>query len=345
MHRPLHRPEYQRRLPKTHLRLGGMDVHIHQLGRHIDEQHDHRIAPGHQQGVVGLHHCEGQIAVLNVAAVDEKLDVTAIGPMQGRSAHETAHAHIGCDRIARGVHGKHLARYLRAIDLNQRGHAVPCAGRLETETPLSHIAEAHFGISQRVAGDDFANMACLGSVGFEELLARGRVPEKLRHSDIRAGRCAYGPLADNLAPLQLQLHPHGLLSRPGDEGDLAHRADRGQGLAPKPQRGDMLQLLGRADLRGGVTLEGQGRFGRGDAAAIVNDANEPFAAIRNLHANVGGSRVQAVLDELFHHGRGPFHDLARCDLIGYIRRKNLDGHGSIINRRPCLEKKPDDSMH
>jgi len=42
------------RIPESHFRLGGMDIHIHFLRRDFEEQRRQRITSDHQQGVIGL---------------------------------------------------------------------------------------------------------------------------------------------------------------------------------------------------------------------------------------------------------------------------------------------------
>jgi len=65
--------------------------------------------------------------------------------------------------------------------------------------------------------------------------------------------------------------------RAGDGGDA------GQGLAPKSQRGDGVQLFLAIDFAGGVTLEGDGDFFCGDAVAIVGYADLLDATFPQLY--------------------------------------------------------------
>jgi hypothetical protein len=52
-----------------------------------------------------------------------------------------------------------------------------------------------------------------------------------------------------------------------------------------------------------------------DAAAIVNDADQGFAAIGVGHFDTGGAGVDCILDQLF-DGRGrAFDHFARCDTV------------------------------
>ena len=52
----------------------------------------------------------------------------------------------------------------------------------------------------------------------------------------------------------------------------------------------MTQVVGGRQLARGVALEGQGRLSGRDAAAVVLDANQPAAALADLHADIGRAR-------------------------------------------------------
>ena len=115
-----------------------------------------------------------------------------------------------------------------------------------------------------------------------------------------------------------------------EQRHLGDRGDAGQRLAAKAERAEMAQVIGGRQLARGVALEGQGRLGRRDAAAVVLDADQPPAALAHLHADVGRARVQAVLDQLLDRRRGPLDHLAGGDLVGNFGRKDVDGHGGIV---------------
>ena len=59
-HRAVHRIEDGPLLEEAHLRFGGVDVHIHQVGLYGEEQHAGGVAPGEQAVAVGLFQCRLQ---------------------------------------------------------------------------------------------------------------------------------------------------------------------------------------------------------------------------------------------------------------------------------------------
>ena len=98
----------------------------------------------------------------------------------------------------------------------------------------------------------------------------------------------------------------------------------------------MLQVVQRADLARGVSLQGQGQLGHGDAAAIVFDQDLAHAAAHQLDGDLGGARVQRVVDQLAHHGGRALDHLAGRDLADQFIGQGLDGapgRGSPRNGR------------
>ncbi len=71
VHRPLHGPKHRRCFAKTHLRLGGMDIHIHQGRVHLHENRRQGKASPRQQGVIRLDDGKSQVSVLNRTIVDK----------------------------------------------------------------------------------------------------------------------------------------------------------------------------------------------------------------------------------------------------------------------------------
>ena len=116
----------------------------------------------------------------------------------------------------------------------------------------------------------------------------------------------------------------GLFAGGGFERDAGHGGDGGQRLAAKAEGGDGEQIVGGAQLGGGVALEGQQRVVAIHAVAVVGDADEPAPAGFDLDADAGGAGVERVLQQLLHHRGGPVHHLAGGDLVGNLVGKNAD---------------------
>ena len=80
-----------------------------------------------------------------------------------------------------------------------------------------------------------------------------------------------------------------------------------------------------------MTSQGQRQLVFFDAAAVIADANELRAAAFDINVNPRGARIKTVLNQLFHHRRGPLHHLAGGNLVGELRRQNLNRHPLLLS--------------
>ena len=203
------------------------------------------------------------------------------------------------------THRQHLARHLQAVNLDQHVVQLAAARGLKDQLAVADQAEAAFRVGQRVAGDDLQNVPGLGGSLFEELEAGRHVGEQVLHGDHRAGRPALGLRGSRSWPSATRNSvPAGSIGRCGQQRHLGHRADAGQRLTAKTERGEMIQVAGGRDLAGRMALKEQGRLGRRDAAAVVLNADQPATALADLHAIVGRARIQAVLYQLLDREAG-----------------------------------------
>jgi len=101
---------------------------------------------------------------------------------------------------------------------------------------------------------------------------------------------------------------------------------------PEAQRVDRRQVLGRGQLAGRVRGQRQLQLLFGDAAAVVGDADQLDPALFNNDVDPRRPRVDAVLDQLFHHRRRPLDHLARGDLVHKVGFEAGDGHGAGVFR-------------
>ena len=80
-----------------------------------------------------------------------------------------------------------------------------------------------------------------------------------------------------------------------------------------------------------VAEKGGLRLGGGDAAAVVGNPDEAHAAVLDLHGQGVRPGVDSVLHELLDHRRGPLHHLAGGNLVGELRRQNLNRHPLLLS--------------
>jgi len=279
--------------------------------------------PSHgEEGVVGLAHSHRQAAVLNPAVVDEEDDVGAGGPMQRGWSYVPGEAQA---MLAFAFHRQKGLRGLQAEDCGQ-DVVQAAAGWGEEDGPaLADQLEPSVRAGDGVARHRSVDVGSLRRWPSQELLAGWHVVEEVFHGDHGAsGRgCWFVP--DQLPSVDAHAAGHLGLVGPGEQGDLGHRGDAGQGLAPKPQAGDLLQVVNIPQFGGGVASEGQFRLVGRDAAAVVRHLDEAAASLANLHADVGGAGVYGVFDEFLDHRGGALDDLAGRDLARDLWWQDLNG--------------------
>ena len=177
---------------------------------------------------------------------------------------------------------------------------------------------------QRVVRDERSDVPQLGRFGFQEFSPRRYRIKNIRYADRGPHRHPGRLHADQLAPGEFDAHPFGLFGVACFQHQPRNRSNRGQRLPAKSQGGYRKQIIGRAELRSRVPLEGQQRVIVVHSAAVVHHANQPFAARFRLDANRSRSGVNRVFEKLFYNRRGPFHNFASRNLISDILGKYAD---------------------
>jgi hypothetical protein len=99
-----------------------------------------------------------------------------------------------------------------------------------------------------------------------------------------------------------------------------------QRLAAEAEREHAAEVVGDAQLAGGVALDRHRQLRGGDAVTVVGDADQGDAAALDLDRDRGRAGVERVLDQFLDGGRGPLDHLAGGDLGGNQRRQDLDRH-------------------
>ncbi len=105
---------------------------------------------------------------------------------------------------------------------------------------------------------------------------------------------------------------------------MGDAADGGEGLAAEAEGADAEQVVGVAELAGGVAGEGQRQVVGGDAAAVVGDADQLGAALLQVDVDALRAGINGVFEEFFDDAGGPFDDLAGGDLGDDTRWQLLD---------------------
>ena len=101
----------------------------------------------------------------------------------------------------------------------------------------------------------------LSGVGLEELAAGGHVEEKVLDLEVRANRAGNGTLVDHLRAIEGQVGAQVVALQPRGQLHLGDGSDGREGLAAESHGVEGEEVVGLADLRRGMTLEGQAGIG------------------------------------------------------------------------------------
>src|SRR4051794_29030793 len=160
------------------------------------------------------------------------------------------------------------------------------------------------------------NIARLGVFSAQKFPARRQIVEQRADLDLRAGR--FAALAHTFDPSAADYD-----FAAGDCLVLARRqsktrdaGDARKSFAAKSKCRDRSEIVGCADLARGMTLEREQRIVTIHPAAVIDYANERYAAATDDRLDPFRARVDAVLDEFFDDRRWALDHLARCHLAG-----------------------------
>ncbi len=301
---------HERLVAEPHLGLRRVHVHVHGVGRHLDE-HVRLGAPlAGRRRRVGVDHGVRHGPVLDDAAVDEELLRAPRRPLLGEGRDEPVDAEASGLLGHRHEVGAIAVQLVEAI--RQRG------GRRAAEEharPARH-GEPDLGVAQRELRRHAGDLRRLGRVRLQELAPGREVVEEVGHLDDRAGRHADLGHRGYGAAVDAHLGPGDSFSPAGPQHEVRHGRDARQRLAAEAHRADGLEVLGPRDLAGGMPLQREARVGGIHPLAVVLDADERLAAHLDRHADARRAGVDGVLDELLHDRRGTLDDFARGDLVG-----------------------------
>ncbi len=131
--------------------------------------------------------------------------------------------------------------------------------------------------------------------------------------------------------------PPGMLSGgaarrlPAGESDPRDGSHRSQRFTTKTERADAFEIVKRTDLRGRVPDQCQRQLVAGDAAAVVNDANQLDAAFLELDLEGRAAGVEGIFQQFLEYRGRPIDDFAGSDLADQAIGQEMDAGGSSID--------------
>ena len=204
--------------------------------------------------------------------------------------------------------------------------ALPQVGGLELEEQLAVMVEREVEVvvDERHAVELLLDVGHFDVVGLEEVAAGWHVEEEV----LDGHRGAVGGGDDFVGPHLGALYEHEragfTLGGLGLQLHVGNGGDGGHGLAAEPLGGDVEQVVGRAQLGGGVPLEAETGVVERHALAVVDDLYQGAPGILDDELDVGGPGVNGVFEKFLDHGGGTLHHLAGSDLVGHCIGQEFD---------------------
>ncbi len=312
---------------ELHLALGGVDVDIDLRRRQRKSEDGHRVLPLWQKAVICLRHRPAEEPTAHPASIDEETHVAATGATYRRRAYHPGYADLCLTTPPPTLkHLQHMPGDFRAIHLDDavdESTFPRCAQRLSA---LKEKGEADLGIGEGVLADHTGDVAVLGGYRFEEFTSRRYIAKKVSHYYRRPLGSGLALPSRHLPLLNADAGACRLAGSAGQDIHLRHGGDAGQGLPPKSEGGNRLQI-GEVDyLARGVALKCQRHFSRRYAGAVVHDPDEAGAAAPHLDGYLSRPGVQSVFHQLLHRRGRPLHHLAGSDLGDDVFIQDFYGH-------------------
>ena len=288
-----------------------MDIHIHRIGRKGQVQYTGGKFAHHDLIAVGFLQCGDQQLGLDRAVVDKKGLQRAAGPGIGGKRHEAGQAVA----LPAAVQGNHFGA-VPAIDTVDGGlqGAVSRGGQDLLAVPDK--LEGHLRVGKGLQLDGGSHPAPFHGVGFHKFHPGRGVEEQIPHQNGGAVRASGFGLLQNLPGLQCQTGAHQTAGGFGHQTDPADGGNGGQSFAPEAHGSDNAQILGGAQLGGGVAEKGGAGILIGHTAAVVRDPQEGHAAVPDLNGDLGGAGIHGVFQQLLDNGGWPLHHLTGGNQIG-----------------------------
>ena len=313
-HRVVHGVEHLPLPGELHRGLGGMDVDIHRRHRQCHGEDTAGELALHDLVAVALLQGRCQQLGLDEPAVDEEYLHGPGPPAHEGLGDEAGHLHL----TAPALHRSQAPGEVPAQGGIDGGLQLPVAGGVEGFGAVLDEFERNIRMGQGQMLHESRHGGGLGAVLLHEFQPGGGVVKQVPDDDGGPLRCAGLLHGAGHAPLQVQRGAGSGPLLPGQNIGAADGGDGRQSLTPEAQGADPAQVLGGAQLAGGVAEERGGQLLRGDAAAVVRHPDEAHAAPLELHRHGGAMGVDGIFHQFLHHAGRPFDDLTGGDEVRHV---------------------------
>ena len=309
---------------KASFDLCRVDIDVHKVGGHFQQQDTARELALHGSTLKGHFHARHDGAVAHIAAIDVEMLHTAAGAAALGRGDQTGDPvqpflRVHLDEVAAELPPQHRVGGAAQLTI-AGGDILQLALPDELDTDL-RVAERHMT-------HVICHKGALAGVLFEELHAGGGIVEQVLHPD--GGAHSTGGRLPALLLAAGDAVAGGKLVHLGAGEQLYPRyaGNRGQCLAAEAQCMDAVQVIRLFNFAGGVADEGCRDILGINAGAVIADLNQLYTAGFNADGNLRRTGVDGVFQKLLDHRCGALHHLTGGNQFSGMLIQNMDDcHG------------------
>ena len=259
---------------KAHLSLGRVDIDIHKVSGHFQKQDSSRELALHRGAFERCFHGRHHGAVADIAPIDVEILHTAAGAAAPGLGDEAPHP----------VHPFLIVQLHEVTAEFPAQHRVGGTAQLAVtggdilQLTLPDKLEADLRVAQGHMGHDIRHKGTLAGILFEELHPGRGVVEQILHPDGSAHTACTGLQRIILAALDAVDRGALVVLSTGQYFYPRHAGNGSQRFSTEAQGVDMVQIILRPDLTGGVADECRGDILCFNARAIIADLDQLHAA-------------------------------------------------------------------
>ena len=303
-----------------------VDIDVHKVGGHFQQQDAARELALHGRTLKGHFHARHDGTVAHIAAIDVEMLHTATGAAalgRGDQAGDPVQPFLG-------VHLDELAAKLPPQHRVGSAAQLTIAGGDVLQLAFPDEFDADLRVAERHVPYVICHKSALAGVLFKELHAGGGVVEQILHPDGGAhstgGRLPALLLAAGDAVASGKLVHLGA----GEQLYPRYAGNGSQCLAPEPQRMDAVQVIWLFNFAGGVADEGRWDILGINTGAVIADLNQLYAAGLDADGDLRCAGVNGVFQQFLDHRCRALHHLTGGDQLRSMLIQNMDDCHSLF---------------
>ena len=218
-----------------------------------------------------------------------------------------------------------MSRHVKSVSLEiltkDKGDPVGQTVRpryVQNVPPLRDDPDLYARVGKRESNDGIHAMGLFGGISFHEFFPCGGGMENIGHPY----RCPNGtPGIDDLfntPPADHRPRPRRRPGTPRQHLDSGYGCNACEGLAPKAEGADSVDIVEGIYLARGVPLKGKGNLVPIDPSAVVYHPNRSFSPSLQFDKKIGSPRIEGVFYQFLDDGGGALDHLSGCYPVGQL---------------------------